>query len=281
MRSQALSLNAHSYVFQTLADLGIVGLLASLAFAAAWAVAALRTTGLRRPRGPGFDVAERIGLLTMLAVVVTFTVHSAIDWTWFVPADAVLALALAGWLAGRGPQERTPPRAPRRSWAALTRAPVAAIAGAAIAVAAMVAWAQWQPLRAEAATNAASIGLGNGAAAAIDGQSALAARYYAAARADALAAISRNPLDITPIDELGLYYYDTGDDRAAQATFEREIALQPSNAQSWRDLAEYEASLGTAVGDEAAYNDYSAALYLDPQDHTLQQEFLALSRATG
>jgi len=278
MRSQALSLNAHSYVFQTLADLGIVGLLVSLAFAAAWTVAAVRTTGLRRRRAPGADSAERIGLLTMLAMVVIFTIHSAIDWTWFVPADAVLALALAGWLAGRGPHERTPPRPARRSWASLSRAPVAAAAATAIAIAAIAAWAQWQPLRSEAATNAASIELGNGASAAIDGQSALAARYYAAARADALSAISRNPLDITALNQLGTYYADIGNDGLAQATIEREVALQPSNAQSWWDLADYESSLGTTAGYEAAYSDFSVALYLDPQDLDLKRDFLSLQR---
>ena len=35
--------------------------------------------------------------------VVVFGVHSAIDWTWFVPGNVVPALLLAGWVAGRGP----------------------------------------------------------------------------------------------------------------------------------------------------------------------------------
>jgi hypothetical protein len=135
MTGQALAVNAHSYIFQTLADLGIVGLVLSLALAAAWAVAALRSTGLRRPRAPGADTAERIGLVTMLAVVVVFIVHSAIDWTWFVPADAVLALLLAGWVAGRGPVVATPPPIlPRRSWMVPGRARIA-VAGAVAATA--------------------------------------------------------------------------------------------------------------------------------------------------
>ena len=32
-----------------------------------------------------------------------FGVHSAIDWTWFVPAVAITGLFCAGWVAGRGP----------------------------------------------------------------------------------------------------------------------------------------------------------------------------------
>ncbi len=271
MTSQALAVQAHSYVFQTLADLGIVGLVISLAFAAAWGVAAVRTTRLGRPRAPGADSAERIGLLTMVAIVVIFTVHSTIDWTWFIPADVVLVLLVAGWVAGRGPHERTPPRAARP-----LRAPSAhAIAAlAAIACAALIAWAQWQPLRSEDATNAGATELGNAVTASFNGDSALAAREYAVARTNLLAAIARNPLDITPLQQLGQYYANVGDDRAARATFLREIALQPSNAQSWWDLALYEST----VDKRAAYSAYSVALYLDPQDHVLQREFLSLAQ---
>ena len=39
----------------------------------------------------------------MAAVVVIFGVHSAIDWTWFVPGNVVPALLCAGWVVGRGP----------------------------------------------------------------------------------------------------------------------------------------------------------------------------------
>ena len=46
---------------------------------------------------------ERIGLLSMLCLVVVFGVHSLVDWTWYVPGDACVALLCAGWLAGRGP----------------------------------------------------------------------------------------------------------------------------------------------------------------------------------
>src|SRR5438094_783528 len=45
---------------------------------------------------------ERTGLLSMLALVVVFGIHSLVDWTWYVPGDACVALLCAGWLAGRG-----------------------------------------------------------------------------------------------------------------------------------------------------------------------------------
>ena len=65
---------------------------------------------------------ERIGLLSMLCLVVVFGVHSLIDWTWYVPGVACVALMCAGWLAGRGPLAAIPPllSAPRRG--ARTRA---------------------------------------------------------------------------------------------------------------------------------------------------------------
>ena len=53
-------------------------------------------------RSPAYT-PERIGMLTMLCIVIVFGVHSFADWTWYVPGDAFVALLCAGWLAGRGP----------------------------------------------------------------------------------------------------------------------------------------------------------------------------------
>ena len=44
-------------------------------------------------------------MATLLSICVVFGVHSFVDWTWFVPGNAVLALLCAGWLAGRGPTD--------------------------------------------------------------------------------------------------------------------------------------------------------------------------------
>jgi hypothetical protein len=117
-RTQNLDVRqAHGYIVQTLADLGIVGLAINLALLIAWMVAAGRSTHLldRRWRArrsppsvawrkePGAYTPERIGMLAMLCIVVVFGVHSFADWTWYVPGDAFVALLCAGWLAGRGP----------------------------------------------------------------------------------------------------------------------------------------------------------------------------------
>ena len=54
--------------------------------------------GRQRPTRPSASA-----LLSMLCLVVVFGVHSFVDWTWYVPGDACVALLCAGWLAGRGP----------------------------------------------------------------------------------------------------------------------------------------------------------------------------------
>ena len=69
----------------------------------AGAIAAVRAVGPFRARAPDAGAAERLGLLTMIVVVITFAVHSAIDWVYFVPGEALIALLCAGWVAGRGP----------------------------------------------------------------------------------------------------------------------------------------------------------------------------------
>jgi tetratricopeptide (TPR) repeat protein len=270
MTGPALAMQAHSYVFQTLADLGLVGLALSLVVVGAWLVASLRAIGPLRPRAPGADVAERIGIVTLAAVVVTFTVHSATDWTWFVPGDAIVGLFCAGWVAGRGP---IGPRMPRLSLRGLSAARPLAIAAAlaALAIAFLTAWAQWQPLRSEQATDAGNIALGNAQSAITNGDTAQGRRELAIARQDELTAIARNPLDITPLSALGYVYAFAGQDNLAHATFLREVRLQPSNTNAWQDLAQYY----SAVGDYAAATDaLGTALYLAPQQPDLKRQYL-------
>ena len=93
--------HAHGYVVQTLADLGWVGLGLSLIAAFTWLGTVARTLGIRRrDRGLPWD-AERVGLTSIAAVAVVFGLHSAWDWTWFVPGNVVPALLCAGWVVSR------------------------------------------------------------------------------------------------------------------------------------------------------------------------------------
>jgi hypothetical protein len=124
--------HAHGFIVQTMADLGAIGLALTLALLLAWMAAAGRATHpfnrrwtswrtwldigagarpgwhrLERDEPGGQELSrytpERIGMLSMLCLVVVFGVHSFVDWTWYVPGDACVALLCAGWLAGRGP----------------------------------------------------------------------------------------------------------------------------------------------------------------------------------
>ena len=93
----------------------------------------------------------------MLCIVVVFGVHSLIDWTWYVPGDACVALLCAGWLAGRGPLEPAAASGRRRPESARWRIrgreidPRLLLAGVVVVAALLVAWTQWQPQRSEEA----------------------------------------------------------------------------------------------------------------------------------
>ena len=122
--------HAHGYVVQTLSDLGWVGLALSLLAAGAWLTSAARTVGIRRrDRGLPWD-AERVGLASLAVVAIVFGVHSAIDWTWFVPGNVAARAAVRGL----GRVTRDAARARRRPRAAEPRgaAPGAASARAAV-----------------------------------------------------------------------------------------------------------------------------------------------------
>ncbi|MEA2420969.1 MAG: hypothetical protein QOF55_68 [Thermoleophilaceae bacterium] len=118
-KDQSVSQHAHGYIQQTAADLGIAGLLVSLVLLIAWLVAAGRATGLLRRRGsPKLDWSpERVGLAGLTLVALVFGMHSLVDWIWYVPGPAAMALVAAGFVAGRGPLARAGERAPGASLA--------------------------------------------------------------------------------------------------------------------------------------------------------------------
>jgi hypothetical protein len=228
--------HAHSYVVETFADLGLLGVLVSLALLVAWALATMRAVGFtdsegrRRSRSTPLSPArsaERAGLLTLLAVVITFGVQSAVDWTWFVPGAAVPALICAGWLAGRGPLAHPVGRARDRVRRLGTPAVGAALT-ALVAVLIIGAWAMLQPLRSQDADTAAITALSDG--------------DTAAALADARTAANANPLSVDPLRTLSQIYQDLHDRRLARAALVQATQLQPRNAQPWLWLGEYDLS---------------------------------------
>ena len=267
--------HAHGFLVQTLADLGLVGLALALALLLAWMAAAGRSThplnrrwsgwrawlDIRAGARPGWRrldehepgerdlmryTPERIGMLSMLCLVVVFGVHSLVDWTWYVPGDAFVALLCAGWLAGRGALSA------RRGDTGVTRslrtiAPMSAgVAVAAVIAALLAAWSQWQPQRSVDASQQAL--------------NLLAANPHGAL-AKAQTAVARDPLSAQALVTLSTIQHDTGQPALAKATLQRAVRLQPSNPQTWLALARYDLSSEPAI----ALKELQAAIYLNPE----------------
>jgi hypothetical protein len=311
--------HAHGYVVQTLSDLGAVGLAFSLALLAVWLACAARATlpldrrlavrpasrwllggRLALPGSVSWQrayapyTAERIGLLTMLCVVVAFGVHSFADWTWYVPGNACVALLCAGWLAGRGPllgrgmagaqtdgalddtlvvpgarwrflEDRQPAsrwRAPLRMRSRLSVDPRAiALAAGAIAFALVAAWTEWQPQRSVEASEEALT---------------LLTRSPAAARGAAQAAVDRDPLSAPALFTLAAVQRASGQAALGRSTLQKAVRLQPSNPQTWLELGLYD----RPSQPQAALQELRAAVYLDPQSIPIQNAYVEALRAT-
>jgi hypothetical protein len=200
------------------------------------------------------DGAERIGMLTMLTIVVTFGLHSLIDWTWFIPATAVVGLACAGWLAGRGPLAAPVGRTARRR--ELLRSPSAAIAIASVVVIGLAAvWVTVQPLRSADATSAAL-------AAAIRGDAATALT-------EARTAAAENPVSVEPLGVMAKVYVALGDQRAARRELADATSRQPSNPAVWDALGCYD--LGQRNGTASAA-ELHRAVVLAPGNTALEAD---------
>ena len=290
-RSEDLEANdAHGFVVQTLADLGLAGLAIVLALLLTWMAAAGRVThpfnrrwtSWRELKQGGWqnigwrpveDRAElgerraysheRIGMLSMLCLVVVFGVHSTVDWTWFVPGDACVALVCAGWLAGRGPltgatgADRS---TAGRRWVTggaggspfdeigplLADLRSVGVAAAVVIAALLAAWAQWQPQRsADASQEALSLSATNPRAALTAAQNA----------------VDYDPVSAEALFTLSTIQQHAGQSALARATLVRAVHLQPSNPQTWKALGEYDLQNGRPAD---ALNELRATVYLNP-----------------
>ena len=289
--------HAHGFVVQTLADLGLVGLALALTLLVAWMAAAGRSThpfnrrwtswraladrgSGERPGWRSFRIAgrpapysaERIGTLSMLCVVVVFGIHSLVDWTWYVPGDAFVALLCAGWLAGRGPLDPTTaderageqaisgpdPEATRpRSLRELD--PMHAfVACAAVIAALLAAWVQWQPQSSENASQEAL---------------SLLASNTAAASSAAQTGVTRDPLSVQALFALATVQQQTDDPALARVTLQHAVRLQPSNPETWLRLGEYDLAADRSTprasaaegGGRSAVSELGASIYLNPE----------------
>jgi hypothetical protein len=289
--------NAHGFIVQTLADLGAIGLALALAVLLLWMGAAGRATHpfnrrwgswrgwlrLRSGTRPGWRRApepytpERVAMLTMLCLVVVFGVHSFVDWTWYVPGNAFVALLCAGWLAGRGPLttaaetvaasgERA--RGAGTVWLRRPGWPIAlpaqtshvrlALAGAVVVAALLAAWSQWEPQR---SVNSSQEAL------------ALLARNPGAALSAAQTGVARDPLSAQALFALAAVQQAGGHAALARATLQRAVHLQPSNPQTWLALARYDLGHGEPRN---AVQELQAVIYLNPE--SISPEALAKER---
>jgi len=224
----AKSDQAHSYMVQTFADLGLIGVAITLALLVAWAMAAVRPLAPRVnwPALSSEQASERQGLLVLAAITIAFGIQSALDWTWYFPGVTVPVLLGAGWLAGRGPLSA--PVGRRRGPVSLSRRPGAGALIVALAGAALIgAWAMWEPLHSadeyQAGTNAAS---------------------NAVAFADARAAVSSDPLSDQPLNLLATLYEGVGDYPAARAELVKATGLLPDAPEPWLGLGGFELAHG-------------------------------------
>lgn len=276
--------HAHGYVPQTLADLGWIGLGVNLLLLAAWIGAVLRATALLPPwrlgawslaaaraRTPKVPLerraaapwtAERVGLVTLATTAIAFGLHSAVDWTWFIPGTAITGLVCAAWVAGRGPlgDPPTPGRLPRTLGAARGRI---AIAAAIVLVGLAGAWTILQPLRSADAENAAF--------------AALDANRLEQATADAERSADLNPLSVDPLLTLSAIQDADGRTEEARGTLERAVDLQPANPETWRSLGQFQLDHDEPA---AAAATLSAAVNLDPRSQ-VNQRLLAEAKAAA
>jgi hypothetical protein len=216
--------HGHGYLFQTFADLGLVGVALSLALLVAWGMSAARAADIRRRGPPG---AERIGLLTVLVTVVVWGLGSAIDWTWFIPGVALPGLVCAGWMAGHRPIGQPDGRVSRRRFG--TPGAILAIT-ATTAVVLMIGWTIFQPLRSANADAAALNAAANG--------------ETATAIAKASTAANEDSVSVDPLFDLSAFYHASGNNAAALRALDRAISRQPDNPATWLQKGKLLSELG-------------------------------------
>jgi hypothetical protein len=260
--------HAHGWIPQTAADLGIVGLIVTTLLGLAWAMAALSANTLlprRLMRGvraddplPRRDWDEpRIALLTVTTVPIAFAVQSLLDWTWFVPAPAAMALVAGGYVAGRDPNWASVPQSaePIRWRPNLKRIAAAVLT---LLTAGLLAWAIWQPEASDRATN--------------DALALSDEHKYDRALERTRDAEDLNPLTPDPLLVRAAIDTKVRREGDAQVSLERALVSFPGDPQTWYRLAAFQ--LGTLDEPEQALETLKGLLYIDPQSNAARALFL-------
>lgn len=260
--------HAHGFVPQTLADLGVIGVVLTSALLLAWLVAAARVTALHPRRLPFRRRADdppprrdwdgdRIALVALSLIAVVFGLQSLIDWTWFVPGPTAMALVAAGFVAGRAPlgegfEESAEPGLPERPgalWPPREPSPQRLLTASAVLLAALLtAWAIWQPEGADRATTHAI-------------------ELAEAGEVDAAIARTEDAADMNPLSPEPLLIQagietTAGRESAARVSLEQAVLKFPGDPQTWYQLAAFQ--LGTLDQPRKAAATVRGAIFLDP-----------------
>ncbi len=248
--------HVHGFVPQTLADLGIVGLGLALAALIAWVMAALRALEARREAPTRWlDGADdgRTALASLVVVAFVFGIHSALDWTWYVPGAAIFGLVAAGWVAGSArnaamhltnsaASRDSTPRPPQPLWIRAT------LAAGIVAIGIATMLSIYRPARAIQRVEAGYILAAHGHP----------YRAMAAGRdANDLDHLADEPFYLIADAQSIL-----GRNTDAEKTLETIAARQPANPDTWLHLAEFR--LHVLDNPEGALDALEPALYLSP-----------------
>jgi O-antigen ligase len=261
--------HAHGWFPQTAADFGIVGLALTTLLGLAWALAAVSANHLlprRLLRGADRDEPlprrdwdeDRTALFAVTLVPIAFAVQSLLDWTWFIPAPAAMALVSAGYVAGRDPNWS---RATARS-EPISRRPSGGRIGAAVVTlltAGLLAWAIWQPEASDRATN--------------DALALADERRFDQAIEKTTEARDINPLTPDPLLVRAAIDTQAGREEDAGRSLERAVIEFPGDPQTWYRLAAFQ--LGTLDAPEQALETLKGLLYIDPQSRSGRELFLS------
>jgi hypothetical protein len=214
--------DAHSFFLETMAELGIVGLLLALAFLGTALVSGIKRRPLRSPNG---------ALGATVAVFATGVVAAAIDWTWELPASFGLVVFAMALMSGPATEtasvvERVAPD----GLATSKRRPRFGLGIASLLLAWACIWAAGLLFLAE-------VNLHNS-------QEAARAGDLDGARSAAEEAITLEPWSAEPRLQLALVKEEEGDLEGANAALSEAIDRAPNDWQLWFVRARIEVELG-------------------------------------
>jgi O-antigen ligase len=232
--------DAHGLYFETLSELGIVGLVLLLG-----AIGGIMIALVRRARG-----ANRGFYAALFGAGVVWAVHAGVDWDWEMPAVTAWFFAVGG--AALASQRRKAPTGSRQL-ARGTRVPIAAALLLAAVTPLLMMLSQTHLSRASQAFYSGDCGT---------------------AQREAFASVSSLAVRPEPYQILG--YCDMAQGRAQAAVAAMQQAIDKSPA-SWEPR--YGIALARAEGGADPRRDLAAALVRNPKQQLIQQAIVAFRAA--